>query len=37
MPPDQYLRAIPARERVDTSAQSPVLGVQRTLNPIIQT
>jgi hypothetical protein len=34
--PDQYLRAILARERVDTSARSPVLGVQRTINPIIQ-
>jgi hypothetical protein len=34
--PDQYLRDILARERVDTSASSPVLGVQRTINPVIQ-
>lgn len=36
MPGDQYLRAILAREQVDTSARSPVLGVQRTVNPVIQ-
>jgi len=36
MTADQYLRALLAREQVDTSASSPVLGVQRTANPVIQ-
>src|SRR5713101_10008570 len=32
---DQYLRIILAREKVDTSTSSPVLGVQRIITPII--
>ncbi|MEA2515347.1 MAG: hypothetical protein QOJ59_4836 [Thermomicrobiales bacterium] len=36
MAADEYLRAILARERVDTSASSPVLGVQRIIAPIVR-
>lgn len=36
MSADQYLRNILAREKVDTSQSSPVLGVQRTVRPIIE-
>ena len=33
---DEYLRNILARERVDTSANSPVRGVQALINPIVE-
>lgn len=33
---DEYLRNILARERVDTSASSPVRGVQAVITPIVQ-
>lgn len=33
---DEYLRAILARERVDTSPTSPLLGVRQAILPIIQ-
>lgn len=33
---DEYLRNILAREQVNTSAQSPVRGVQTVLTPVIQ-
>src|SRR5690349_16192568 len=35
MTPDQYLYAILQREAVDTSASSPVRGVQAVLQPIV--
>ncbi len=35
MTADQYLQTILAREAVDTSATSPVRGVQATLQPIL--
>ncbi|MDP9362812.1 MAG: nucleotidyltransferase domain-containing protein [Chloroflexota bacterium] len=36
MTPDRYLRGILLREHVDASARSPVLGVQRAVNPILR-
>ena len=35
MSADQYLRSILAREKVDTTDKSQVLGVQQSINPLI--
>jgi len=35
MSPDQYLRSILARERVDTTSSSPILGVLHIIAPLM--